>query len=696
MIIKNCPDRFPRMCLPLGGGRRGMFRFAWVLVVASVALIPRLARSAGSIFDDDWKAPPPVVKPPEPANASPPERQAPRRLPPARPAQPDNPPVKPVTPDAPVRPESRERLKVPADASLPPAEKLVKEVYKAEYARATRPAGQIALARALFNEAQQSRDDPAALYVLLRDARNMAAGGGDAETAVDASRGLRDAFALTHDAAEGMERDALLSAMKALLAASSSLAGSPELRSSVYLTMAMAERDLTAGNYAFAAQAAAQAEQVAKKINDPGFLDRVHSRAGVLSAAAAEYQKIKDSLAALNANPDDPAANLAAGRFYAFVLDRPGQGMPLLAKGSDAALKALAEREIATSSTAADQLALADDWAAAARTSAGAVKEGMVRRALHWYDIAWPQLPRLSRAGVEKRVADLRAGVLKRGLWGEYFRGEAFGLKILTRVDPRIEFNWHGHPPDEDVPGENFTARWTGWIKGGVAGQYKFVVVHDDGVRIWIDGEMVVDKWGGYGHDTQPVSLTGALQEIKIEYTQGTGDSYLGLGWTPPRMAKAAAIPPEALFHQPAPAGPVGPGPVQPDSDGRLSLDSAHANLHGSGSYTQDPQYPEHIGYWHNSAAPITWDFETPEGDYAVKIMYACDGASSGTEYSVSVGNARLTGKVADSGGMGSYRTDPLGNVHLVGGPHKLRIKAIVKPHVSIMGFSQITLTLVK
>ncbi|MDB5303070.1 MAG: OmpA/MotB domain protein [Phycisphaerales bacterium] len=683
---------------------------AFVIALALFATAPRMALSGGSIFDDDFKAPP-SSKPPAPAYVPPPEPAAPPRLPPARPAPdnpappdnptppPDSPVVKPPVAPAPDAPALRDRAKVPADAALAPADKLVKEVFKAEYSRATTPAGQIALARALFNEAQQSRDDAVTLYVLLREARDNASAGGDPETAIDASRGLRDAFQINHVAAGEMERDALLSAVKVVLAAPPTAVASPESRSAIYLTMAMAERDLNAGNYAQAAQAAGQAEQVARKINDPSLLDRVHGRAAVLSTAAVEYQRIKDQLAALKASPDDAAANLAVGRFYAFILDRPDRGMQLLARSSDRALKALAEREIVNPTTPADQLAVADAWAAAAKvTPAGPIKEGMLRRALHWYDTAGPQLPGLSKIAAQKKATELRANSLKHGLLGEYYRGRDFGFKALTRVDPRIEYNWRGLPPDDYMPAVEFSTRWTGWIKGGIAGQYKLVVLHDDGVRIWIDGELVVDHWDDAGREERPVHLTGALQEIKIDYSQFGGDSRMGLGWIPPRANKAVAISPEALFHAPVPAGPVVAGRPAPDGDGKILLPAGAADPHNAGSafFAQRDGREGWFGAWQNVSTWLSWDFDAPEGDYDVEIDHACDGEGAGSEYVLSVGGSRITAVVTDTGGWSNYATKRLGRVRLVAGGQTLRIKPRTKGRSLVMDLHRVILTPVK
>ncbi|MDB5329063.1 MAG: hypothetical protein JWP03_214 [Phycisphaerales bacterium] len=681
------------------------------------AVVPRIALSAGSIFDDDWKAPPTPARPPAPAYVPPPEPTAPARLPPAKPAQPNNPaqPDNPAPPDSPapspdspvVKPPAapmpnapviRERSKVPTDTALAAAKKLVKEGFKSEYSRATTPAGQIALARALFNEAQQTHDDPATLYALLKEARDMATAGGDAETAVEAARGIRDAFLINHVAADQLERDALLSAVKTVLAAPTAPVASPESRQSVYLTMAMAERDLNAGNYTLAAQTAGFAEQVARKIDDPSLLDRVHGRSALLSTAAVEHQKIKDQFTALAASPNNAAANLAVGRFYTFVLDRPEQGMPLLAKGSDAALKRLAEHEIAASATPADQLALADAWASAARVNTGPTKEAMQRRALYWYDTAAPLLPDSSRVAVKKKAFDLEASSLKHGLVGEYFLGRNFGFKVFTRVDPRVEFNWRGLPPDDGMPAIEFSARWTGWIKGSIPGEYKLIFVHDDGARISIDGQMVVDNWGSPGHDTLSVHLTGALQEIKIEYAQFDGGSHIGLGWIPPRANSPVAISSDALFHAPFVAGPLAASRPVPDGDGKILLLAGNCDLHNpdNARFGQGNEHLNYLGWWENVATWLSWDFDAPEGEYDVDIEYASDTDSAGSRYMLSVGGNRITATIADTGGWLNYPPTRLGRVRLDAGGQTLRVKCMDKSNRYVMNFGRIILTPVK
>src|SRR5665213_1465752 len=670
--------------------------------------------SGGSnIFDDDWKAPPdaPVRRPApsEPAAPAaprlPPRDQAPPEQPPAQSApepvpQPPDPalhlPTDPALPAQPAGPPLRNRNPIPVASALAGAEKLVKETFSTEYAEHG-AAGEITLARALLGEARQSNQDPAALYVLLREARDAAARGGDPASAVEAARGLRDSFKIAPAAARQMERDALLSAMHAAVAAPPTRPPAPELRAATHLGMAMCEREISAGDYALATKDAPDAEQAARRTYDLNFMNRVHARVAAIGAIAGEFDRHKAAFDTLKTMPDDPAANLEAGRFFAFVLNQPDRGLPMLAKGSDAASKSAAARDLAEPATANEQMAVANAWAALAKTGPpGPVREGTQQRALFWYDAATSQLQGLERLAANKRVAELRMVGLKHGLLGEYYRGQEFDLKVLTRVDPKVEFNWNGQPPADGVPGENFSARWTGWIRGGIAGQYQLVAVHDDAVRVWIDGRLVIDKWqSGAARDDQTVRLTGNYQEIKIEFAQYAGASAMGLGWIPPRGKRAVAISADSLYHASAPAGPIAPPSPHSDVNGKIALMAVYAQAHNGARFIQDTR-GDHIEQWDNPTKWIDWEFDAPGGDYAVDLNYACDANHANAGYVLSVGANRLPGSSADTGGWASYRTQRLGQIRLVAGPQTLRMSAPGTHADTVMDLGQVTLTPLK
>ena len=75
-----------------------------------------------------------------------------------------------------------------------------------------------------------------------------------------------------------------------------------------------------------------------------------------------DFAATADARAALEKNRDDAAANLAVGKFYCFSKGDWEKGLPLLARGADAALKSVAEKEQANPNTAEERLGLADQW----------------------------------------------------------------------------------------------------------------------------------------------------------------------------------------------------------------------------------------------------------------------------------------------------------------------------------------------
>ena len=71
-----------------------------------------------------------------------------------------------------------------------------------------------------------------------------------------------------------------------------------------------------------------------------------------------------------------------------------------------------------------------------------------------------------------------------------------FENHVLTRIDPEIDFAW-GDPgsPDPAVGDNQFSARWTGEVEAAFTETYTFYATGDDGVRLWIDGQQLVNAW---------------------------------------------------------------------------------------------------------------------------------------------------------------------------------------------------------
>ncbi len=134
------------------------------------------------------------------------------------------------------------------------------------------------------------------------------------------------------------------------------------------------------------------------------------------------------------------------------------------------------------------------------------------------------------------RLSCLRDGVETPGLLGEYFNNVALaGAPALARVEPRVDFQWTLASPDPERLGDDFwSARWTGRLRGPADGTFRIGVDGDDGWRLWLDGELVIDNW-------RPVSRRAVLAErrferdrlydLRLEFRAPTGDARLRLVW---------------------------------------------------------------------------------------------------------------------------------------------------------------------
>jgi beta-glucosidase len=123
------------------------------------------------------------------------------------------------------------------------------------------------------------------------------------------------------------------------------------------------------------------------------------------------------------------------------------------------------------------------------------------------------------------------------GLQGEYFGNQSFsGEPALVRIDPEINFTWAMGSPDTLLPDENFSIRWTGTITPPRTGMYRLGASTDDGVRLWLDGKLLIESWFDRGAtlDAVTVNLEGGREyQVRMEYYENTGWSHAALVWQP-------------------------------------------------------------------------------------------------------------------------------------------------------------------
>ena len=167
------------------------------------------------------------------------------------------------------------------------------------------------------------------------------------------------------------------------------------------------------------------------------------------------------------------------------------------------------------------------------------------------------------------------------GVKGDYYLGKNFETFVFTRTDPSLEFDWADGTPDPRLPVDNFSVRWTGFIVAPVSGDYDLITRSDDGIRLYVDGVLMIDNWTNHGEswDYAAVTLT-ANQPVPfvMEYYEATGDAMARLWWEGPGIPFASMPASAFQVSTPAPAGypcsftdwlasPLAPAPGAADDD---------------------------------------------------------------------------------------------------------------------------------
>ena len=115
----------------------------------------------------------------------------------------------------------------------------------------------------------------------------------------------------------------------------------------------------------------------------------------------------------------------------------------------------------------------------------------------------------------------------------EYFNNRYLsGEPIITRCESTINNRWITGGPGSGVGADNFSVRWTGQFQF-TAGNYSFRATADDGVRLWLDGDMMTDAWKPQSETTYATRkrLGTGIHEIKMEYYENSGNAVAVLAW---------------------------------------------------------------------------------------------------------------------------------------------------------------------
>lgn len=121
------------------------------------------------------------------------------------------------------------------------------------------------------------------------------------------------------------------------------------------------------------------------------------------------------------------------------------------------------------------------------------------------------------------------------GLLGEYYSNMDHTGLVFRRVDPTVDFDWGSGSPDPSMATNYFSIRWTGYVQPQYTQTYTFTTLVDDGVRLWVNNQLLVDSWVDQPATEHSGTITltaGQLVSIKMEMFELAGFAVAKLYWS--------------------------------------------------------------------------------------------------------------------------------------------------------------------
>ncbi|MDQ7027662.1 MAG: SH3 domain-containing protein [Anaerolineae bacterium] len=130
------------------------------------------------------------------------------------------------------------------------------------------------------------------------------------------------------------------------------------------------------------------------------------------------------------------------------------------------------------------------------------------------------------------------------------------GESIFGRSENAVGFDWGTDSPNDDIPNDNFSVRFakSGYLPAGV---YRFIISADEGFRLYIDQQVILDAWDDnvpgqtLGRD---IRLSEGIHHIQIDYREFSGEAFIYLDWgaAPPDTEAETLIQPEHIVPESA------------------------------------------------------------------------------------------------------------------------------------------------
>jgi hypothetical protein len=143
------------------------------------------------------------------------------------------------------------------------------------------------------------------------------------------------------------------------------------------------------------------------------------------------------------------------------------------------------------------------------------------------------------------------------GLHADYFNNQTLTAPVaVTRTDGTVNFNWGSGAPAAGIGADHFSARWTGQVEPLFTQTYTFFTVSDDGVRLWVNGQLLINNWTDHGatENSGTIALTaGQKVDLRLEFYENGGAATVTLSWS--SASRPKQIIPQLQLYPPVSGG---------------------------------------------------------------------------------------------------------------------------------------------
>ena len=162
----------------------------------------------------------------------------------------------------------------------------------------------------------------------------------------------------------------------------------------------------------------------------------------------------------------------------------------------------------------------------------------------------------------------------------------------VRRIDPNIHFNWVRNTPASPVKEDEFTAEWEGYIEADHPGTYTFEAEADDGVRVWINDQLLINQWKATaetadGNVQDPLQqkasgsislLQGQRYRVRVKYFEKKQNASIKLYWK--RDSHQRVIVPSSVFYTSATGEQQGLNARYNSMQQHLAFTQNHGNVY--------------------------------------------------------------------------------------------------------------------